>query len=341
MAPRSSTTSPPRPSWLYRLFAGCAFLVMRLQAWRITVIGAEHLPRRGGAVLATNHTSFWDFFTAGALPFRSWGRPLRILAKASLFDAPIFGWIMQRAGHIPVHRGAGGDALRDAVAALRADELVLVLPEQTISPSFELLPFKTGAVRMAAAAGVPVVPTVSWGSHRFHTVGRAPLLRWRLPVTVAYGEPLWPTADDDPVSLTEQLRARTAALLDQVQRGYPDGTPAGAWWVPARLGGGAPTEDEARSHLERLSERWKRAAAERFEAARDGVEQVRERVEDGVEQVRERRHPDHPGRDEPTSSGTDPDVGDRPGTAEVDTPRGDRDGPGPPPAPTAGAAATG
>jgi 1-acyl-sn-glycerol-3-phosphate acyltransferase len=282
----------PSASLVYRFAAWLALSVMRLQRWRFQVYGLGNLPRIGGAVLATNHTSFWDFFTAGRAPYLGWGRPVRILAKESLFRAPVFGPIMYAAGHIPVHRGSGADALRSAVHALEHGELVLVLPEQTISPSFELLPYKTGAARMAAAAGVPLIPAVSWGSHRFHTSGRPPRWAWRLPVSVAYGDPLHPTPEDDPVAVTAELQRRSAALLAALQTRYPDGTPAGAWWVPARLGGSAPTIAEGEAHLERMTERWRRAAAARVEQAREavqeGAEHARERLQEGAEHARER-----------------------------------------------------
>ena len=254
--PRPDDPRNPGASPLYRFAAWFAFAVMRLQRWRFHVEGDEHLPRVGGAVIVSNHTSFWDFFTTGRLAYLGWGRPVRILAKESLFHVPVFGYLMGKAEHIPVHRGSGTRALSSAVEALRRGELVLVLPEQTISPAFELLPFKRGAARMAATAGVPLIPAVSWGSHRFHTVGRRPRWSWKLPVTIRYGEPLRPGPDDDHAEVMTELRRRIAVLLDEVQRGYPDGTPAGAWWVPARLGGGAPTPEEAQEFLRRLSDRW-------------------------------------------------------------------------------------
>lgn len=242
---------------VYRFAAGVAFGIMQVQAWRFRFHGLEHVPRTGGAVLAANHTSFWDYFTVGRGPYRMFGRPVRILAKASLFTTPVFGWLMRQAEHIPVHRGGGADALRSAVAALRQGELVLVLPEQTISRSFELLPFKPGAARMASAAQVPLVPAVSWGTHRFHTAGRLPRLRWRLPVEVRYGPPLCPAPGDDPVAVTAELRRRMDALLQAAVTGYPDGMPSGAWWVPHRFGGGAPLHREAEQDLDRLSRRWR------------------------------------------------------------------------------------
>jgi 1-acyl-sn-glycerol-3-phosphate acyltransferase len=265
--PRPEDPANPGASWVYRFAAWVAFTVMRVQRWRIHVDGLQHVPRTGGAVIASNHTSFWDFFTTGRGPYLGWGRPVRILAKDSLFHARGFGWLMRRAEHIPVHRGQGASALSSAVDALRRGELVLVLPEQTISPSWELLPFKSGAVRMAAEAQVPLVPAVSWGSHRFHTSGRPPRPRWRLPVLVRYGPPLHPRPGDDIAETTTRLRERMHGLLERAWHEYPDGTPAGAWWVPARLGGSAPTPEEDDVFLQRLAERWARRRRDRRRSA--------------------------------------------------------------------------
>lgn len=253
------TTPPPGvpdASRVYRAAAATAFGVFRAQAWRYDVRGDAHVPRTGGAVIAANHFSFWDFFLVGHAPYHDHGRPVRILAKESLFRTPVFGWLMRQAEHIPVHRGAGTDAFATAVDALKRGELVLVLPEATISPAWELLPFKTGAARMAARAGVPLVPAASWGSHRFHSVQRRPTWSWRLPVSIRYGEPLRPGADDDPRSVTTHLRDRVGALVDDAVTTYPDGAPSGAWWVPARHGGGAPTPEEAEHYLDRVRSTW-------------------------------------------------------------------------------------
>ncbi len=270
-----SEVAVPRISLGYRLAAGTAFTVMRLQRWEFDVEGIEHVPQRGGAVIAANHTSYWDFFAAGRGPYRAWGRPVRILAKASLFDTPVFGRVLRHTGHIPVHRSAGTRAYTSAVAALRRGELVLVLPEQTISPSFELLPLKSGVVRMAAAADVPVVPAVTWGTHRFHTVGRRPRWTWRLPVSVAYGRPLVPSLAADAGTAMAELRERLLGLLERVQRRYPDGAPPGAWWVPQRLGGSAPSPAEVAEHLAALERRWRDTVAVARDRARRGVSRRR------------------------------------------------------------------
>jgi 1-acyl-sn-glycerol-3-phosphate acyltransferase len=250
----------------YRFAAAIGMLPITAQRWRLDVRGLEHVPVRGGAVIVANHTSYVDFFTVGRAPFLELGRPIRILGKASLFRTPGLGPFMRAAGHIPVERGAGSGALSAAVVALTRGELVCVLPEQTISPSLELLEFKTGAVRMAQLAGVPVIPAISWGSHRFLTVGGSMRPTWRLPVTVAFGAPWHIDAAEDVATVTSRLRAHMADMLAEVQQDYPDGLPAGARWVPARLGGSAPTQQRGAAIQSELQASW--AAVRRRRRAR-------------------------------------------------------------------------
>jgi len=274
-----TTGAPAQLTWRWRVLARIIIIVVRLLRWRIDVRGLEHVPRRGGAVLAYNHHSYVDFVMVGWPIIRVLHRPLRFLAKREIWTSNKIGWVVRWARAIPVDRSSlrGRAAAFDgAIDALRCGDLVAVAPEQTISPSLELLPFKPGAARMAAAAGVPLVPTISWGSHRFHTVGRRPRWSWRLPVTVRYGEPLFPGLDDDPVEVTEELRRRMAVLLDEVRRDYPDGAPVGAWWVPARLGGGAASPEDTDEFLRRLAEGWHRptTAMPTPAATEPGLEEV-------------------------------------------------------------------
>lgn len=256
-SPEPVTCSVPRADLAYHILARLAMTPIWAQRWRLDVEGLEHVPRTGGAVMMLNHSSFVDFFTAARLPFLRIGRPVRLLAKASLFRSRLLGPCMRAAGHIPVERGAGRDALAAAVVALRRGELVGVLPEQTISPSLELLPFKSGAIRMAQEAGVPVLPAVSWGSHRFWTSGDGPHLSWRLPVHIRFAEAVVPEGDQE--AATARIRTTMAAMLEDVQRRYRDGLPEGARWVPARFGGSAPTVEEGEEMLRRLRSSWGRS----------------------------------------------------------------------------------
>ncbi len=117
------------------------------------------------------------------------------------------------------------------------------MPEATISRSFELKEFKTGAVRMASEAGVPTVPLIVWGAQRIWTkdhprnVGRR-----KISVIVAAGTPLPPS--DDVERFDAALREGMTSLLHRVQEEYPH--PKGVFWVPSRLGGSAPTVAEAK-----------------------------------------------------------------------------------------------
>jgi 1-acyl-sn-glycerol-3-phosphate acyltransferase len=214
---------------------------------RITITGQELAPRTGGAVVAINHIGYLDFALAG-VPFWYGGhRLVRFMAKHEVFAHPVAGPLMRGMRHIPVDRSAGADAYEAAVAALAAGELVGVFPEATISRSWCLKEFKTGAVRMAQAADVPVVPLVIWGSHRVLTKGRPRALRAArgTPITLVVGEPMPMPAGADPAALTAELQARMAAMLDEAQRTYPVDASGAPWWLPARLGGSAPTPAEA------------------------------------------------------------------------------------------------
>jgi 1-acyl-sn-glycerol-3-phosphate acyltransferase len=213
---------------------------------RLVYAGTEHVPRSGGAVMAINHTGYLDFALAGSAA-RPADRLVRFMAKDEIFRHPVAGPLMRGMHHIPVDREAGAASLVAAVRALRDGEIVGVFPEATMSPSFELLPFKQGTVRMAVEAGVPVLPTIVWGSQRVLTYGhRKPVTQRRLPVTVTVGDPLLLTADDGIAGGTRRLREVMTAMLHEAQESYPD-TPSGPddrWWVPARLGGAAVTPEE-------------------------------------------------------------------------------------------------
>lgn len=234
---------PLRLTMRWRVIARLVIIVVRLLGWRIDVQGLEHVPHDRGAVLAFNHHSYADFVMVAWGPVRKLRRPLRFLAKREMWESRWVGWMVRWVGAVPVDRGssqARAGAFDAAAAALRAGDLVTVAPEQTISPSFELLPLRTGAARMAQLSGVPIVPAVGWGTQRFATKGSRPRPAFGIPVTIRFGPPISVASDDDPVAVTEQLARTMTEMLHEIQESYPGGTPAGAAWVPARLGGGAP-----------------------------------------------------------------------------------------------------
>ncbi|MEM6110165.1 1-acyl-sn-glycerol-3-phosphate acyltransferase [Mycobacterium sp. 050272] len=208
---------------------------------RISYGGVENIPDRGGAVVAINHTSYVDWLPAG-LAMRRRRRRLRFMIKAEMQQVKVVNFLIKRTHTIPVDRNAGSGAYAVAVQRLREGELVGVYPEATISRSFELKEFKTGAARMAREANVPIVPVIVWGAHRIWTKDHPRSIgRNKVPITVRVGPPLH--ADDDIAQTDDALREAMTKLLYEAQQQYPH--PVGEFWVPHRLGGGAPTMAEA------------------------------------------------------------------------------------------------
>jgi 1-acyl-sn-glycerol-3-phosphate acyltransferase len=225
----------------FRTLEILAQLIVVASGSRITYLGEENIPERGGAVIAVNHTSYVDWLPA-ALAMHRRRRRMRFMIKAEMQRVKVVNFLIKHTKTIPVDRGAGADAYAVAVQRLREGELVGVYPEATISRSFELKEFKTGAARMASEADVPIVPVIVWGTQRIWTKGHPRNLGHnKVPVTVAVGAPLH--AAEDIAKTDDMLRESMTTLLYQVQQRYP--RPAGAYWVPRRLGGSAPTLAEA------------------------------------------------------------------------------------------------
>ncbi|WP_156758471.1 lysophospholipid acyltransferase family protein [Actinokineospora pegani] len=229
---------------VYPPVIGLCKTLFRVMDYRLDVQGTEHIPRTGGAVLASNHISYLDFIFAGLGAVES-KRLVRFMAKESIFRNAVAGPLMRGMHHISVDRSAGQASYQVALEKLRAGEVVGVFPEATISRSFTVKELKTGSARLAAEAGVPLIPMALWGTQRLWTKGKPRDLGQRhVPLSILVGAPMTVTADDDLDVVTAELRVRMADLLEQVQKAYPDHTP-GAWWQPAHLGGTAPTLREA------------------------------------------------------------------------------------------------
>ncbi|NGO76984.1 1-acyl-sn-glycerol-3-phosphate acyltransferase [Streptomyces sp. YC504] len=233
---------------VYRPVVGAALTMFKALDLKIDLKGSEHIPRTGGAVLVSNHISYMDFVFAG-LAARPQKRLVRFMAKDSVFRHKISGPLMRGMKHIPVDRAQGELAYAHALDSLRKGEVIGVFPEATISTSFTLKSFKSGAARMAQEAGVPLIPVALWGTQRVWTKGRPRnFKRSHIPVTIRVGEPIEAPKDQFAGAITRRLKDRVQELLEAAQRAYPV-RPKGAddtWWVPAHLGGTAPAPAQAR-----------------------------------------------------------------------------------------------
>jgi 1-acyl-sn-glycerol-3-phosphate acyltransferase len=229
--------------------------LVAINGTKFTFRGLENIPERGGALIAQNHTSYLDWLPP-LFAARERGRRMYFMIKAEMADVKAVNYVIKHARLIPVDRRHGQDALDVGVQRLREGELIGMHPEATISRSFELREFKTGAARMALAAQVPIIPLIVWGAHRIWPKDQPKkLFRNKVPITVAAGRPLPPLGTAD--QLNDALRKAMNGLLYEVQEEYPH--PEGEFWVPRRLGGSAPDQDDSRAiRLAELQERLER-----------------------------------------------------------------------------------
>jgi 1-acyl-sn-glycerol-3-phosphate acyltransferase len=151
--------------------------------FRLKASGTEHLPREGGYVLSANHLSNLDPWPLGLPLFPR--RQIRFMAKAELFRSPLWP-ILTYGGAFKVRRGEGDTkAIETAVRLAREGEVVAIFPEGTrrkkgMVKKHQARP-RTGAVRVALEAGVPLIPAAIGGTDRITRLG---------PLRVAYGPPV-------------------------------------------------------------------------------------------------------------------------------------------------------
>jgi 1-acyl-sn-glycerol-3-phosphate acyltransferase len=230
----------------YRIVNRVFVTLYWLMGYQFDVRGAEHIPASGAGVLAGNHIGFLDFTFIGYAARRQ-HRNVRFMAKRSVFEIRVVGWLMRKMRHIPVDRREGWRAYRQALRMVDEGQLVGVFPEATISRSWLLKPFKRGAAAIAVSRQAPLVPVVVWGGHRIYTVDGHRSLRRRMPVTVSVGEALIPGDGESIEALSARLHTAMEALLADAIDTYPERPrdDDDRWWVPHDRGGTAPDPETA------------------------------------------------------------------------------------------------
>lgn len=185
--------------------------------WRPSTHGLHHVPERGGAILAGNHQSVADeWFLGSVVP-----RHIAFWAKAEYFTASGIGGFLKKSlmtglGAIPVDRTGGRaavTALDAAIPVLRAGGLVAIYPEGTRSPDGRLYRGRTGMVRLAIAAGVPIIPVGAIGTARVQPIGTV-IPHLGHEVVMRFGEPI--VIDPATVSGSD-LRAATDTVMRRIQ----------------------------------------------------------------------------------------------------------------------------
>lgn len=179
----------------------------------------------GPKLIVANHPSFTDPFAISLLS----SHPMAILITSVAFLVPIFGFYLKRSRHIPVVEGAGRPAFNEALQRLQAGDTVALFIEGAISPTDgSFCPPRTGAVRLALSAGVPIIPVgIKVLQERLHTIeakikGRTYPEQWYLrgPVRMVVGEPIHLEGDaEDRSRVVQESQRVMQRIVDLVREG--------------------------------------------------------------------------------------------------------------------------
>ena len=195
---------------------------------RLDCQGLLNIPRQGPVIIAANHISYFDPLCLGTF-IHTAGRQVRFLAKSELYRNPVLGATLRGAGQIPVYRETrdAGQALVDAVAAMRDGAAVAIYPEGTTTrnPDFSPMAAKSGVARLAALTGAPVVPVGQWGAHLLFTRGKLGPFRRGIRVVERAGPPidlgLTPDSSLTEINLAkDKVMAAVAGLVAEAREGW-------------------------------------------------------------------------------------------------------------------------
>lgn len=242
----------PGSLWLYdtarRVFDGLQSL------FRVDVIpsGLETVPA-GQVVLAITHFGYLDFVPVALLWWARRHDRLRFLVGPRPYRSRLLGAAITACGGLAVVGSPNHASLNASLSLLDAGWSIALFPEAGVSRSFTVRRCHTGAVRMARETGVPLIPVGVWGGHRIMTRGHGATTKhgsgslvdlWKAPIRIHFGAAVDLSVATDAEDAARRLQAAMQEAVDVASLDFPLGHPAGAWWVPAKLGGGAPTEAE-------------------------------------------------------------------------------------------------
>ena len=189
-----------------RLWYGFCQMLCRVffvPVFRIRVFGRENIPAAGGALIASNHQSFFDPVLIGV----GLRREVDYMARASLFRNVVFRRLIVSLNAFPIKReGVDVVAMREAIARIRRGRLVLVFPEGTRTRDGSLGVVRRGLSLISERARAPIVPAVIQGAYQAWPRGAAMIRPHR--IGVAFGRPI--SVEEQSRMTSEELAAVVA-----------------------------------------------------------------------------------------------------------------------------------
>ncbi len=166
------------------------------------VVGKENIPNTGAAILAANHTSFWD----APIILTATKRPMRTMGKAELFENKLLAYFLRLGGAFPVHRGTADiTAIKTALKTLKNGEIFTIFPTGTRIKGNNSADAKAGVALIALKSGAPVIPIAIRGGYKlFHRV------------TIHIGKPLYVKNENGTKPSGDELKIYADAILAKI-----------------------------------------------------------------------------------------------------------------------------
>ena len=199
-----------RANFIYGVARLWALLMIKISACDMTVTGRENIPPQGGICFVSNHGSIFD----AALMLAYLGRPFGFIAKKELIYIPLINlWIPMMGGFYIDRKNLrkGLKTINQGISRIKAGGAMIIFPEGRRSRGNGLLPFRSGALKLATQAGAPIIPIAIKGSYEVFEKNS------RLcpgPVMVSFGKPIH-TADLSVENRKQQLADRVYQVIDE------------------------------------------------------------------------------------------------------------------------------
>ena len=211
-------------TWVtYRLAQAWAKGIIFITGCSLVVTGRENIPKKGAVCFVSNHVGLFDIILALA----NIGRPFGFVAKKELLSLPFFNMWIYMLGGLFIDRKNIRKAIKTinlGISKIQKGSSMLIFPEGTRSKGHGLLPFRSGAVKLATNSLAPIVPIAIAGSYEVfekdYRVHAAPVRMVFCPlIDTASMSP-----DDRRHKLADQVRSIIEAELEK-EEGLTQGTP--------------------------------------------------------------------------------------------------------------------